>query len=101
MRVSPCLTTAFLAALLTAAGPAIAAATEIEPGLPPNATTIVTVNIKQLLRAPAVKQHGLRGLQRVCKETDRIQQTLEMLGNIRSVPRPQAGGETGGDQGEH
>ncbi len=80
MRTSPSPTRTFLAAFLLAAGPAFAGAVEIEPGLPPNATAIVTVNVKQLLHTPVVKQHGLRGLKQLCKDTALIQRALEALG---------------------
>jgi hypothetical protein len=74
------MTSAGLTVLLLAAGPMAAAAAEIEPGLPPNAMTVLTINLKQLLHAPAVKRHGLRTLQEAYRKTDAVRQAMEALG---------------------
>lgn len=74
------MTSAGLAVLLLAIGPMAVTAAEIEPGLAPNAMTVLTINLKQLLHAPALKRHGLRTLQEACRKTDAVRQAMEALG---------------------
>lgn len=68
-----------LAGLVLLTGLAFASAAEIEPGLPDNTTAVLTINLKQLLHAPLVKQHVLACLQQACRNTDVVRETLEML----------------------
>jgi hypothetical protein len=59
---------------------AAAAAAAIERGLPPSTTAVLTIDIKQLLHAPAVKQHGLAPLRQALQNTDSIRAALTALG---------------------
>lgn len=61
------LTVAWLACAL-AAGGAAAPAAEIDRCLPEDADAFVSVNVKQLLRAPLVKKHAARQLEQLCRE---------------------------------
>ncbi|HTU16851.1 MAG TPA: hypothetical protein VMG10_02210 [Gemmataceae bacterium] len=69
-----------LAGLLLVAGSAFTSAAEIEAGLPADTTAVVTVNLKQLLHAPVLKQHGLDSLRQLCRNTEGIRETLTALG---------------------
>jgi hypothetical protein len=69
-----------LAALMLLTGSVWAAATEIEAGLPEKTSAVVTINLKQLLRAPVLKEHGLASLEQLCRNTAAVRAVLEMLG---------------------
>ncbi len=68
-----------LAGLVLLIGSAFAPAAEIEAGLPDNATAVLTVNLKQLLHAPLVKEHVLACLQQACQNSESVRETLETL----------------------
>ncbi|HEY7310495.1 MAG TPA: hypothetical protein VH643_14120 [Gemmataceae bacterium] len=70
------------AALLTLALLACSAAVagEIDRGLPANTTAVMSINLKQLLHAPVVKQHGLPPLKQALKGMDSVRETLTALG---------------------
>jgi hypothetical protein len=70
-------TRAMLTLLVLAGG---SAAAEIEPGLPSNTTAVLTINLKQLLHAPSVKQHGLASLRQAIQNTDAIRGALAAFG---------------------
>ena len=61
-------------------GCSVVGAAEIERGLPSNASAVLTVNLKQLLHAPAIKQHGLSSLRQVLKNTETIHAALTAFG---------------------
>lgn len=57
-----------------------AVAGEIDRGLPANTTAVMSINLKQLLHAPVVKQHGLAHLKHALKDTNAIHEALTALG---------------------
>lgn len=69
-----------LSGLVLLAGSALAAAAEIEAGLPKQTTAVLIVNLKQLLHTPVIKQHGLASLRRLCRNTESVRAILEALG---------------------
>jgi hypothetical protein len=91
-----------LVGLLLLSGSGFTPAAEIEPGLPANTTAVVTVNLKQLLHAPVVKQHGLTSLRQLCRNTEGIRTILETLGfdPFRDLDRLTVVGVGPGEKGE-
>ncbi len=61
-------------------GCAAVGAAEIERGLLPDASAVLTVNLKQLLHAPVIKEHGLSSLRKVLKNTEMIHASLTAFG---------------------
>jgi hypothetical protein len=68
-----------LTVLVLAVVSAAAAAAEVDPGLPPEATAVLTVNVRQLLHAPALRPHALPLLQQAC-QCRAVRRPLEALG---------------------
>jgi hypothetical protein len=69
-----------LAGLALLAGSTLTRAAEIEHGLPAETTAVVSVNLKQLLHAPLVKQHVLSSLRQACQSSEAVRAALEVLG---------------------
>ena len=69
-----------LVGLMLCAGSAFSAAAEIEAGLPKKTTAVLTVNLKQLLHAPLVKQHAVAHLRQACQDSEEVRTALEALG---------------------
>lgn len=69
-----------LAGLALLAGSVLAAAAEVEAGLPEKTTAVLTINFKQLVHAPLVMKHGLASLERLCQDAESIRPALEAMG---------------------
>lgn len=80
MRTSGFLMTALFAAFGLSGATMTTGAAEIEPGLPPNTVSVLTLNIKQLLHAPTIKAHSVGALRQAFKNSDAMRQTMEALG---------------------
>lgn len=80
MRTSGFQINLMIAVVGLSVGTMAVAAAEIEPGLPPNTVGVITIHLKQLLRAPAVKNHSLAALRQAYKDSDAMRKTMESLG---------------------